>query len=275
MYSIQELSFADTQRILHFKKNEVFGTKFNLKGFNYPWILQSRKWSASDHVLDVGAGYSRLPMHIADTYGCEVWSADDFGIGSDEAFWERHSDPYEHIASNPQVKFTLERLGDPSNSTLPEDYFDCIYSASALEHVPEEEIEHVWAHMDHLLRPGGEMIHGLDLRIPMARGLLSVIKATLIDKLYPLMPRSWKLKFAYYTPRSYVRLAFQTIGGVTRRAISEISVLKMTLEPGVLLEPIDWAYNRLVKDGLDDIPAQRVASLLIHIRKDNKEADQS
>lgn len=272
-YTLLELSFADTDRILQYRHGEIFGAKFNLKGFNYPWILQSREWSADERVLDVGSGYSPLPMHIAERYGCEVWSADDFGMGSDESFWERQLDPHKHITSNPQVNFVLERLGDPLHSSLPENYFDCIYSASALEHVPEANIEEVWDHMDRLLRPGGELIHGLDMRMPTSRGLLSVCKATIVDWFFPLLPHSWRLKYAYYTPLSYARLAFKSLGGLMVRRGWKITVLKMIIDPAVVIEPIDWAFNRLVKDGLTDIPAQRVVSLLIHLRKLNPEAN--
>jgi len=267
MYVIEELSFADTRRILQYRSNEIFGTKFNLKGFNYPWILSARSWSEGDRVLDVGAGYSQLPMHIAREYGCEVWAVDDFGTTSDEAFWERNAEPQQHVKANPQVKFVIERLGDPERSSLPEGYFNCIYSASALEHVPEQQIHRVWSHMDRLLRPGGELIHGLDFRLPLGRGWLSVVKAMLIDRLQPVLPPGQRIKYAYYTPNSYLRVAFAGLGAQLRVPKGHTGVLNFVLDPAVLLEPIDWAFNRMVKDGMMEIPAQRVGSLLIRLRK--------
>jgi 2-polyprenyl-3-methyl-5-hydroxy-6-metoxy-1,4-benzoquinol methylase len=155
MYKIIEVSLADTHRLYQYKLQDIFGADFSLKGFEYPWILTSRTWQKGETVLDVGAAYSRLPIHIQQTYGCETWVVDDFGLKSDEPFWTRHKPPHEHIAKYPEVKFVLERLGDPAQSSLPVGYFDVIYSASALEHVPCTLTPKVWKHMDLLLKPGG------------------------------------------------------------------------------------------------------------------------
>ena len=84
MYEILEVCLADTNRLYQFKQQGIFGVDFNLKGFEYPWLLSSRSWQKGERVLDVGAAYSLLPIHIQQTYGCETWIVDDFGLESNE-----------------------------------------------------------------------------------------------------------------------------------------------------------------------------------------------
>jgi len=267
MYEVVEIAFADARRLLQYKLDDVFGAEFSLKGFDYPWIFQSREWNASDKILDVGAGYSMLPIHIADSYGNEVWAVDDFGIKSDDRFWKRKMEPADHISKYPQVKYVLERLGDIEQSNLPHHYFDCIYSASTLEHVPPQMAVKVWNHMDKLLKPGGVMLHAVDMKLPTNRRLLSLIKASLIDSFGFLVPKSYLVENLYYTPKRYLSMISRSLHSRLSVRKWNVGILQMVLDPGIVIEPIDWAYNRIVKDGLTEVSLLRVASLLIHLRK--------
>ncbi|MCK4726687.1 MAG: class I SAM-dependent methyltransferase, partial [Anaerolineales bacterium] len=258
MYDEIEIAFADAPRLLRYKLDDIFGAEFSLKGFDYPWILQSRKWRNSDKVLDVGAGYSMLPAQIADNYGCEVWALDDFGESSDEQFWKRNKEPREHIAKYPQIKYVLERLGNVDQSSLPINYFDCIYSASTLEHVPTPMAKQVWSHMDKLLKPGGEMLHAVDLKLPSHRGLISLLKATLIDVFRILVPKFYMTANLYYTPSAYLSVVSSAIDTRISTRKWRVGFLRMVLDPEIVFEPLDWAYNRIVKDDLTEIPFLRV-----------------
>lgn len=267
MYEVLGISLANAKKLLDYKKSEIFGAEFSIKGFDYPWIIRSNKWKASDKVLDIGAGYSILPAYLADTYGCEVWALDDFGMDSSEQFWRRNQDPQEHIRKYPQVRFVLERLGDIRGSSLPENYFDCIYSASTLEHIPTSLIREVWHHMDILLKPGGVMLHALDIAFPTYRGFLSLLKALFLDNLHQFLPHSMRMRYAYYTPKAYVRCGLASIGVKPGSYLGNLDVIKMILDPEIVLESLDWAFNRAVKDGMEDVAILRVSSLLIHLKK--------
>ncbi|MFV2045573.1 MAG: hypothetical protein ACC700_20360, partial [Anaerolineales bacterium] len=48
---------------------------------------------------------------------------------------------------------------------------------------------------------------------------------------------------------------------------SNIGIINMVLSPRIVLEPLDWVFNRIAKDGYKDVPFIRVTSLLIHLRK--------
>lgn len=267
MYSLTQIGIADTRRLTRWATLDGFTINLNLKGFDYAWIIESRAWNSSDRVLDVGAGYSPLPSFLARKFGCEVWAADDFGMYSDERFWEREKRPRDFISAHPEVKYVLERVGDGVRSSLPEGYFDCVYSASALEHVPADRIAPVLQHLSRLLKPGGSMLHALDIAIPTHRGLLSVAKAVTIDLGWPLLPSSVRLRNAYYTPSAYVRLVAAALRFTPRLPRRELSALRLALDPRIAIEPLDWALNRYRKDGILIEFMPRTTSLFFELRK--------
>ncbi len=266
MYDVIDVSLGNLSRLYQYKLQGLYKANFNLKGFAYPWLLSSHQWQPNEKVLDVGAAYSPLPMHIQETYGCEVWVADDYGMQSDEPFWMRGQSPQEHIRSHPNIKFVLERLGNPAQSSLPSNYFDVVYSLSTLEHVPTYLLPAVWQHMDALLRPGGEMLHSVDLAFPSNRGLKKVIGAILFDSFYALAPRSLRIRWGMATPRAYLRLVFQALN-IRYRLDKSLSVLNMILNPDILSEGYEIGLNRILKDKWTDYKYRRVATLLIHLKK--------
>jgi SAM-dependent methyltransferase len=270
-YEIREISLADTARLFVFMKEKTFRAGFNLKGFDYGWVVSSRPWKRGERVLDVGAGYSDLSAHLAQTYGCETWVADDFGSSDPNSFWRRHQDPSEHIEQHPEVKYVLERIGDPEHSSLPVSYFDCIVSVSALEHVPAEAVSRVWAHMDRLLRPGGEMLHAVDVALPTSRGLTHVLLSLAFDLAFPLVPSPLRTRFGYETPRAYARMALGSLRIDGRGHLRGLGILNFVLNPEVLLEPPSNTYNRIAKDGQVSARHFRVGSLLIRLAKTGEE----
>jgi hypothetical protein len=266
MYQVLEVSLGDLSRLYQYKLDHEFCADFSLKGFDYPWILRSRGWKTGEKVLDVGAAYSPLPIYIQATYGCEVWVADDYGLNSNDPFWTRNASPQEHFARNPQVKFVLERLGDPKVSSLPAGYFDVIYSASVLEHVPYIHLPEVWRHMDLLLKPGGEMIHAVDVPFPSNGGLRKILFSPGFDALNFLFPKSFRLKHFLATPKNYVRLAFQELG-IRQGVGNQINALNMAFDPDILTESYSTGINRIVKDKMVGYRYQRVGTLLMKMKK--------
>jgi ubiquinone/menaquinone biosynthesis C-methylase UbiE len=265
-YEVLEVSLGSVSRLYQYKLSDIYGAHFNLKGFDYPWADTCRTWKKGEKVLDVGAAYSPLPLHIHETYGCEVWVADDYGLKSGQPFWTRGNSPQEYVVQHPEIKFVLERLGDPKQSSLPEKYFDIIYSISALEHVPQSLTQAVWRHIDLLLKPGGELIHAVDIGFPSNRGLAKVLAAELFDMFYFLSPAFIRVACCMATPKAYARLALKTLG-VTARLGDELSVLNMVLNPDILTEGYKHGFNRILKDGMTDYCYQRAGTLLLRLRK--------
>jgi SAM-dependent methyltransferase len=265
-YELLEASLADLSRLYRYIQQGLYRAKYGLKGFDYPYIVSARCWKPGERVLDVGAGYSPLPLHLQEQYGSEVWVADDFGMKSGNDFWKRQSTPLDHIQQHPQVNYVLERLGDPSTSSLPVGYFDVIYSASALEHVPPTLMAKVWRHMDLLLKPGGEMLHAIDLPFPSNGGLKKVLLSHLFDLLYHLVPKKLAFRHCLSTPKTYTRLALSVLGQKPRLS-SDLSVFRMVLDPDILLESYEHGLLRITKDGIRDYRYPRVGSLMLRLKK--------
>ncbi len=265
MYEIIEISLASVRKLYEYHINNVYGADFSIKGFDRPWLVSSHAWQKGERVLDVGAAYSNIPMYLQQTYGCEMWVADDFGLKSNESFWTRDRSPHEHIAAHPKVKFVIERLGD-ADSSLPENYFDVIYSLSALEHVPGGSTPAAWSHMERLLKPGGEMIHAIDMPFPSNFGMSGLMKAIGFEFLYPLMPDGMRKKYYRVTPRAYLWLAFRSLH-LKQRSSANLSPLNMVLNPDILAESYAHGLNRIRKDGSKNFRYQRVGSLLVRLKK--------
>lgn len=266
-YQLMEASLADTRRLLGYKVRADPEIHLNLKGFDCGWILESIAWRPGLKVLDVGGGYSWFPIYLAREKQCEVWSVDDFGTWDSDRFWKRSKDPEEHIRAHPEVKYILGRLGEDRRLDIPIGYFDCIYSISALEHVPPARFADVWKHMDGLLRHGGEMVHALDIAFPTSGGPTRVLRALIFDLLYPVLPMSVRTRFLFKTPLSCARAALRALGAPMRGVARRLSVVDMVVNPEVAVEPLEFTLNRLLKDGDQPIRHFRVGSLLLHVLK--------
>lgn len=265
-YQITEISLADLGRLYKYHVDGIFGAEFGIKGFDYPWLLTSYDWRADLKVLDVGPAYSPMPVYLQKKYGCEVWAADDFGMTVDDEFWKRGNSPREYIAQHPEIRYVLERLGNPEKSSLPAGFFDVIYSLSVLEHVPAEIMPLVWRHMDILLKPGGEMLHAVDLLFPSNGGVQKLFFSLVFDWLHMFVPAGYKQNHVQATPLNYLRQAAKVLGfklGSTKG----LDVLTMSLSPNTLVESYQYGLNRIVKDNIKDFRFQRFGSLMIRLRK--------
>lgn len=139
---------------------------WGLKGFGYGFVKSKISKLAINcdlKVLDVGGGYSTLGAELTSEYGTESWLADDFGVESRESKWTKGFTREELAEENKSIKYIFERLGKIETSSLPQNYFDVIYSVSALEHIPLEDLPNAFSHMRKLLKKNGVMIHTIDL----------------------------------------------------------------------------------------------------------------
>jgi ubiquinone/menaquinone biosynthesis C-methylase UbiE len=144
---------------------DISGLAWGIKGHNYPWILSHVDFKKENKVLDVGGAYSILPVIIKERFGSEMWIVDDFGVETGDARWSRWGEREKQKAKYPDVNYVFETLGDISKSNLRKNYFDIIYSASTLEHIPHELMRSVFDHMLFLLKPGGILAHCVDVSI--------------------------------------------------------------------------------------------------------------
>lgn len=275
MYDLLECSLADTRRLFEYRQKSQLTTDFGLKSFAYGWLASVRQWQAGEKVLDVGGAYSPFPVFLQTTYGCDAWVVDDFGTKSNEPYWLRGRSPEVHVHKHPEVNYVLERVGDPSNSTLPESYFGVIYSVSTLEHVPGILTSKIWQHMDRLLKPGGEMWHQVDFPFPSNGGVKKMVKAWLFDTFPWVFPQTLKLAHLLVTPQTYLRLLLSSLpfSPDGRKALIGklrlLHVVPLVLNPEVLVESYEHGYFRIIRDKLLHYTFERWGGLLIGLRKEN------
>jgi hypothetical protein len=115
-------------------------------GFGEFVIPAIRKWRRGEKVLDAGCGYSPLPLYLAETFGVEMWSADDFG-GADP-FWRRGLDP-SSVSRHSKVRHIYEPIGK-EDSSLPAGYFDAVYTKLGIHISPSPQLP-MWRHFGSLL----------------------------------------------------------------------------------------------------------------------------
>ena len=137
--------------------------QWGVKAHNRPWIEEVGMFQASERVAEVGGAYSLLPEYLAEKYSTESWIIDDFGGYSKETdLWQRWGDPDEWIAKHPKVKYVKKPLGFFAPE-IPDDYFDCIFSVSTLEHIPAMLWKDVIKDMLRITKPGGRHFHAIDI----------------------------------------------------------------------------------------------------------------
>ena len=168
--------YGRVSELYEYHKNRVWfahedaAHQWSLKGYSRAWIISNGTFSPNAKVLEVGAGYSSLPAYLAKTYNVEMWVADDFGVETGKELWGSLGSPKALQEKYPRVRYVFEPLGNPQTSSLPEGYFDIIYTVSTLEHIPPRIVPRVFQHMAQLLVPGGLMLHSVDLGFPFAIG---------------------------------------------------------------------------------------------------------
>ncbi|MCW6050398.1 glycosyltransferase [Lyngbya sp. CCAP 1446/10] len=107
-------------------------------------------------LLEVGGGNSRVIQALKQQY--EIWNVDKFeGVGNGPQ--QIHDQLGYHLVSAYMGEFSPE---------LPDDYFDCVFSLSTLEHVyPEnnETFKNVCDDINRVLKSGGLSLHLFDVVI--------------------------------------------------------------------------------------------------------------
>ena len=106
-------------------------------------------------ILDVGGGNSRIIKHFKKKYQC--WNVDKLegrGNGPRRIFKRG-------------FRLVKDYMGN-FNPELPDNYFDFVFSISALEHVPEQDpklFKNILDDLNRVLKPGCYSLHCFDCRL--------------------------------------------------------------------------------------------------------------
>ncbi|WP_250631530.1 class I SAM-dependent methyltransferase [Rhodoflexus caldus] len=168
MLYLKELRWGTVTELMEMHRKGVPFADWGIKGHNRPFILENCQLKPGMKVVEIGGAYSDLPQHIATQFGCEVHVIDDFGVESGEAeMWSRWGERETLLQRNPDVRYIFDRAGNFASTQIPLNYYDLIFTVSTLEHVPAEAMADVFRHMEQMLKPGGTMVHCIDLQIPL------------------------------------------------------------------------------------------------------------
>jgi Methyltransferase domain len=122
-----------------------------------PWVLKAilAVVPPGSRVLEIGAGEPFI-ADILDRLGYEVWVVNPYdGTRDGSLEYERFRDEW------PGVHFVRSRFGEHVLSA-PQGGFDCIYSISVLDRLPDKVVEGVFAGMRKYLQPNRWSIHAID-----------------------------------------------------------------------------------------------------------------
>ena len=165
----------------------------------YNFLLQNCPKGA--RLLEIGGADSRIIQSLKHEF--EFWNLDKLeGLGHGPR----------SLASDQGFTLVKDYIG-AFNTALPEAGFDCVFSISTLEHVPEDPqtAQNIYLDIQRLLKPGGFSLHCMDI---VLRGD-SLWANPILDALYAQAPivnpripdrqilqdaSLWTLPaFAYYT----------------------------------------------------------------------------
>lgn len=130
--------------------------RLDLKGVQDPYVLSRLRDLRGKRILGVGGGNSRVLAALSqEDLGNECWNAERFeGVGGGP----------KHRTNTNRIRIAECFLGE-FDRELPDGYFDYLISVSVVEQVPSDQLERFFADSCRVLRPGGEMIHAIDLYV--------------------------------------------------------------------------------------------------------------
>lgn len=125
----------------------------NLKSIQDAFILSQLRRYQGLRICEVGGGDSRVLQRLATRNTCvNVDKLEGAGNGPMAA---------SAIAG---VEVVSAYLGD-FDPRLEDGSFDAVFSISVLEHVPDDRLQDCFMDMARILRPGGLMLHAIDLYV--------------------------------------------------------------------------------------------------------------
>ncbi|MGB3190760.1 MAG: glycosyltransferase [Limnoraphis sp.] len=130
-------------------------------------------------LLEIGGGNSRVIQALKQNYEC--WNLDKLeGAGNGPT----------QIEDRLGYRLIKDYIGN-FNSELPSQYFDCVFSISTLEHIPEDETEYqkICEDIDRVLKPKGWSFHCFDIVIKPQEVWTNKFLTYLYNNIYTLHSR--------------------------------------------------------------------------------------
>ncbi len=126
---------------------------WHIKNIQDAIVLHRYSQLKNNKIADVGGSDSRTLRHLGKSNDCfciDSFEGEHGGVGEPPV-----------IKGVKNVKATLGEF----SPKVPRNHFDVIYSISVVEHVPSANIVDFFADIHGALKPGGEMMHLIDLYV--------------------------------------------------------------------------------------------------------------
>lgn len=145
------------------KQIGAFGFQRNSasREYEYPLCFLSANLEKGMRVLEVGAGASGFQFALAE-FGVDMTSVDPLINPSKSVDWIFTSKEFQHLNKSfgDRVNFIQDFL---QNAKLDDNSYDRVFSISAIEHIPAEEIAPLVKEIARILKPSGLFIATIDL----------------------------------------------------------------------------------------------------------------
>lgn len=146
-----------------FEKKIVDRNFHSLKGIQDAWILLLLQGKANLKIAEIGGGESRVLQVVKEQN--EVWNIDKLeGAGKGPT----------EVSESSQIKLIRSYMGE-YDASIPDNYFDILLSISVVEHVPADGITDFFKDCYRVLKPGGMMLHAIDIYIYGTPGKREVV----------------------------------------------------------------------------------------------------
>ena len=125
----------------------------SLKGIQDAWVLLQLQGKKDLKIAEIGGGESRV-LQLAKQQN-EVWNIDKLeGAGKGPT----------EVSDTSAIKLVRSYMGD-FDPNIPDNYFDILLSISVVEHVPADKLTDFFKDCHRVLKPGGLMLHAIDIYI--------------------------------------------------------------------------------------------------------------
>ena len=123
----------------------------NLKSIQDAWVWSELHGSEGLRIGEVGGGDSRLLRQLGPKNECvNIDRFEGAGLGPQK------------VVEIPGVEVVRAYMGD-YDEALATASFDVLFSVSVIEHVADEHVGDCFADMARVLKPGGRMLHAIDV----------------------------------------------------------------------------------------------------------------
>ncbi len=158
-YPFSELGYATVKDFCDSVENldEICKLNGDLKNVQRPWMIKAIIASVpfGGKLIEIGAG-EPIVANFLQKLGYDVTIIDPYdGTGNGPVEYEYFKKQY------PDLKI-LKNYFEEGINTLETGSFDCVYSISVLEHIPNEKIPEIFKGIRKILKPDGFSIHCID-----------------------------------------------------------------------------------------------------------------